>query len=68
MAQPQKLEDILAAARDNLCLCCPTCNRYKAARTRAAEPMTGEPTSLFHPTRDVWEDHFATLRPLNPAL
>lgn len=43
---------------ENLCLCCPTCNRHKAARTHAPDPLTGEMTPLFHPARDGWEDHF----------
>ena len=47
-----------ATALENLCLCCPTCNRHKAARTHAPDPITGEMTVLFHPTRDAWEDHF----------
>lgn len=42
----------------NLCLCCPTCNRHKAARTHAGDPATGERAPLFHPIRDVWEAHF----------
>jgi hypothetical protein len=43
---------------DNLCLCCPTCNRHKAARTQALDPATGEISPLFHPILDTWEDHF----------
>jgi hypothetical protein len=42
----------------NLCLSCPTCNRHKAARTHAEDPATGERAPLFHPVRDLWEDHF----------
>lgn len=42
----------------NLCLCCPTCNRHKAARTHASDPVTRESTPLFHPINDVWEAHF----------
>lgn len=45
-------------ALGNLCVCCPTCNRHKAARTHADDPATGVRASLFHPVRDVWEDHF----------
>jgi hypothetical protein len=43
---------------DNLCLCCPTCNRRKAARTHALDPVGGEKVALFHPVRDTWEEHF----------
>lgn len=42
----------------NLCLCCPTCNRHKAARTMIADPIDGKMVALFHPVRDAWEDHF----------
>jgi hypothetical protein len=44
---------------DNVCLCCPTCNRHKAARTSAPDPVSGERMPLFHPVRDAWEAHFA---------
>jgi len=44
---------------DNLCLCCPNCNRHKSARTRAVDPTTGAETPLFHPVRDRWSEHFA---------
>jgi 5-methylcytosine-specific restriction endonuclease McrA len=47
-----------ATTLDNLCLCCPTCNRHKSARTRASDPATGEVVRLFHPLRDAWEEHF----------
>jgi len=44
---------------DNLCLACPTCNRYKADRTIAPDPATGREAPLFHPQRDEWKHHFA---------
>jgi len=34
---------------DNLCLSCPSCNRYKAARQMALDPLSGEMTPLYHP-------------------
>jgi hypothetical protein len=43
---------------DNLCLCCPMCNRHKWMRTRAPDPQTGKLVSLFHPIRDAWQEHF----------
>jgi hypothetical protein len=43
----------------NLCLACPTCNRYKANRQNALDPITGEMVSLFHPHLQVWKEHFA---------
>jgi len=42
----------------NLCLCCPTCNRYKAAHISAIDPLTEKLSSLFHPVDDEWEKHF----------
>lgn len=43
---------------ENLCLCCPSCNRHKAAKTRATDPLTHTETSLFHPKFDNWPEHF----------
>lgn len=53
----------------NLCLCCPSCNRHKAAqsstkqhgaaRSSAIDPSTNRKTSLFHPLRERWSEHFA---------
>jgi hypothetical protein len=47
-----------AAREDNLCLCCPTCNRYKATHIVAIDPLTQKLCSLFHPLLDKWDDHF----------
>ena len=44
---------------DNLCLACPTCNRYKAHHQTAQDPLTQENISLFHPHLQVWAEHFA---------
>jgi hypothetical protein len=46
-------------AYDNLCLSCPTCNRWKADRTMAADPVTQQDARLFHAQHDRWTDHFA---------
>jgi hypothetical protein len=42
----------------NLCLACPTCNRFKANRTAAYDPVTQENAPLFHPQHERWTDHF----------
>lgn len=42
----------------NICLACPTCNRYKADRTTAVDPHAQETVLLFHPRRDAWTVHF----------
>jgi hypothetical protein len=44
---------------ENLCLSCPTCNRWKADRTLAPDSATQADAPLFHPHRDNWADHFA---------
>ena len=43
----------------NICLSCPTCNRYKADHTVAFDPITQQDVALFHPHQDNWADHFA---------
>lgn len=44
---------------DNLCLSCPTCNRHKANRLSARDPLSGRLIRLFHPHQNVWSHHFA---------
>lgn len=43
---------------ENLCLSCPSCNRYKATRQTAIDPNTQEEVKLFHPQQQSWKDHF----------
>lgn len=43
---------------ENLCLSCPVCNRHKAARQVAFDPVTGANTPLFHPVVQRWNDLF----------
>jgi hypothetical protein len=47
------------AKMENLCLACPSCNRYKGAGLTSVDPETGEEIRLFHPRRDRWDEHFA---------
>jgi len=42
----------------NLCLACPTCNRYKSAKTEALDPETNQTVPLFDPVKDAWDEHF----------
>lgn len=44
---------------DNLCLSCPNCNRAKATRAVAQDPVTRRTTPLFQPNQDQWSAHFA---------
>lgn len=43
---------------ENLCLCCPVCNRHKAARLTARDPSTNQEAPLFHPNHQAWSEHF----------
>jgi hypothetical protein len=43
---------------ENLCLACPSCNRYKAARQTAINPNTGQQEKLFNPQTQQWKYHF----------
>ena len=44
---------------DNLALACPHCNAHKWTAAEATDPDTAQPCRLFHPRRDVWEEHFS---------
>lgn len=44
--------------QQNLCLACPTCNRFKSDRTYAANTESSQVTRLFHPQLDNWAEHF----------
>lgn len=54
----------------NLAYSCSHCNLFKGTNIAAADPNTGQPTFLFHPRLDVWEEHFrldkAMIVPLTP--
>ncbi|MFN6569414.1 HNH endonuclease signature motif containing protein [Dendronalium sp. ChiSLP03b] len=43
---------------ENLCLACPSCNRYKASRQTALDPITQQEVKLFHPHQQLWSEHF----------
>jgi hypothetical protein len=45
-------------AEANLALSCLRCNLYKGTNIAAADPLTDEPTFLFHPRRHKWDEHF----------
>lgn len=53
-AQQHVLDDSL----DNLALACPDCNRYKGPNLTTLAPQTRDIVRLFHPRRDLWEEHF----------
>jgi hypothetical protein len=55
---------------DNLCLSCPACNGFKGTDIASLDPITGDLTALFHPRRQIWNQHFrlngAVIEPLTP--
>ena len=44
---------------DNLALACIDCNLHKGPNLTGIDPQTKKVTSLFHPRKDAWKDHFA---------
>jgi hypothetical protein len=42
----------------NLAYSCSRCNHYKGTNIASADPVSGDPTFLYHPRRQNWEDHF----------
>lgn len=47
-----------ATSFENMCLSCPTCNRYKSDRTVGSGDEQTRMTALFHPHRNSWNEHF----------
>ena len=48
----------LSATAENLALSCYHDNAHKGPNIAGIDPATGAVTRLFHPRRDVWNDHF----------
>ena len=44
---------------NNLALACSFCNFHKGPNIAGLDPGSGQLTSLFHPRRDHWPEHFA---------
>ena len=61
---PITLDHIIAfslggeTSADNLACACYGCNQFKAARSHAPDPITGQPVPLFHPHQQNWNGHF----------
>lgn len=47
----------------NLALACPQCNLHKGPNLSGIDPETGAIEPLFHPRRQVWDDHFEAQGP-----
>jgi hypothetical protein len=43
---------------ENLALACPACNLVKGPNLTGIDPLTKKVTTLFHPRRDKWNEHF----------
>ncbi len=43
---------------ENLWLACRNCNGFKHVKTQATDPLTSQPTSLFNPHIQNWNEHF----------
>ena len=61
---PLQIEHIIArkhGGRDalgNLALACAECNLHKGSNLSGIDPDSGQLTPLFHPRRDLWDEHF----------
>lgn len=74
--QPHEVDHVIAekhggeTSEANLCLSCFDCNRRKGSDFASFDPQTGMVAMLFHPRRDVWDEHFrlneAVIEPLTP--
>ncbi len=53
-----------AAELENLAWACNHCNLHKGTNISGLDPATGQPTRLFHPRQDRWDDHFQWHGPL----
>jgi hypothetical protein len=47
-----------ATDEENLAWSCFICNRFKGTDISSIDPESGEITRLFHPRKDVWDEHF----------
>jgi hypothetical protein len=44
---------------ENLAYCCLHCNAFKGPNIAGVTQDTQEVVRLFHPRKDIWEEHFA---------
>jgi hypothetical protein len=44
---------------DNLAWSCSRCNRRKGTNLTTIDPVSGSIVALFHPRRDLWQEHFS---------
>lgn len=46
------------STEDNVALACPHCNLRKGPNLTGIDPDSGKVCRLFHPRRDIWNEHF----------
>jgi hypothetical protein len=62
--EPFHLEHIVArqhggqTVSENLAWACHRCNRHKGTNLSAVDPDTRQVVPLFHPRRNLWQEHF----------
>jgi len=67
---PFEIDHVIAKTHDgetqesNLALSCFYCNSYKGPNIAGLDPQTSTVVRLFHPRRDVWDDHFRWVGPV----
>ncbi len=44
---------------DNLAFSCQGCNNRKYTSVEAIDPVTQKTVALYHPRRQIWDEHFA---------
>jgi hypothetical protein len=61
---PHEIDHIVAEKHlgdtvlNNLSLSCLDCNRHKGSDLTSIDFQTGEVVLLFHPRKDIWDEHF----------
>ncbi|MEM7112337.1 MAG: HNH endonuclease signature motif containing protein [Chloroflexota bacterium] len=61
---PMEIDHIIPEAlggltdEDNLWLACSLCNKFKADRLTAFDPVTAQMVRLFNPRTQRWQEHF----------
>ena len=61
---PHEIDHVIAEKHNgktvehNLALACKLCNTFKGSNIASVDPETQITTSLYHPRRDRWQDHF----------
>jgi hypothetical protein len=48
-----------ATELDNLAYACQHCNLHKGPNLSGTDPLSGNVVTLYHPRREIWQDHFA---------